>query len=643
MILINEKLKLDIEKDPQLISKVSFYSQESLKQIIEKANKLKISKIYHKTDKVEELLVKVKNRWVVIDHFKINLTYIKRNSFYLKSDIIFDNGVKTDSVNYDVKYIFEKNTFCYNNDQDLQKIKFLVTEDAYNELKSNFDEAINFSKTKISKDNFDKFNNDLLDPKIKQPGIPKSKSQKINENFVKFWTKNSESFIEFKDNSISILTINSKENFAKNNHYNNAINNNIINNAKQVVNNPQKISKSNIIKGIIGLIVVIFLSWFTFGHIFGTENLNLAFIILGDKTTWIHPWVYILIANFIVTFFYTFFMMFVLAMFTGAKVNMKQRWNLFLSMQIRQIALFVTGNFIIATTIWAIYMNYKSGVRTSSLIGTMSMMGIIRSIFQLIMALVFLVPGTFYLANMFADPLMAIPVFILGWGGLFWSSMHNVITSSVVFVPAIQNVYVKAKTNILLRKNDSSSQLTKVNSEMFFLSQGFNGVFKNKQRIYSMLLMTVGMTLFEAIETVMIFQVVDDYYVESLQTPLLGVPGHYWNIFGIAGVRLMSSYVHMFPLLNIVPGQGTGITDLFMSNVNIMVAAKQHGLDGVGISSLSDTDYLALSQFSNCATIITRFLNFYLRKMISLFITIWIVFKITYKTITKKHHKTHRL
>lgn len=639
MILVNKNLEKDIINKGSLKKRIVFYNENSLKKIIKYANKNKIDKIYYTTEENEELIVKVKNRWVPISKYHINLLFINEKKLSLGSNINFpivERQKKTGKN--DVNYSFREDKFIYKECKVTEKIELLLDETIY--IKYDKFSKFSFSKnaTRVEERNLISFKKKLFDLKANIPGVPRTSAIEEGE-LIKIKTQSADSVLGYFDGVLHILTITDQGDFAKSNQYTNSFNNNIVNNANGVTTNPPSITRKNILAAIVGIIIVSFLVYFTFNNIFSVHGLSKAFAILGNEVTWKHIWIYILIVNFIVTFFYTFFIAIVLSLFTSSKMNWKKRWQIFLSTQLRQVVLFTTGNFVMATAIWAIYMNSKVDIRVSSLIGTLSVMGILRSIFQLGMAVLFLVPGTIYLEPMITNEWMEVMIFVLGWGGLIWSCLHNVITSSVIFIPFLQILYVKIKTNFLLSKRNSTEVLTKVNSEVFFTSLAFNGLFKERNRIYWMFLMTFGMTMFEAIETVMTFQIVEDYYDIYLGAPLLGQTATYWNIFGIAGVRLMSTYVHMFPLLNIIPGQGVGITDLFMSNVNILVTAKQHSIDPF----LINDNYDEIAEFSSSVTIITRFLNFYLKKLLAIIFALSIILTLIYRKFTSKEHNFKRI
>lgn len=639
MILINKNLKNKINDIDPLSERVDFFHEESLLKIIKQAEKSKINRIYYTTDSTEELIIKTQGKWVPVSKYHINLLLINEKKLSFGSDVYFPI-VKEQNKNddNDVNYSLAEDAFVFKKDMTLEKIKLLLDEEIY--VKYDQFSKYSFAKKKanVTGKNFSKFEKEILDDKFEMPGVPKKKVHKSGE-FIFLETKSSNSTIQYSNESFDIITISNQGDFARSSQYTNSINNNVINNANDITNNSTKFTTKNIISSLVGFIIVIFLLYFTFNFIFSAEDLTQAFKILGDKVTWTHIWVYILILNFIITFFYTLFLMVTVSLFSKKKMNWKNRWEMFMSIQLRQVAMFTTGNFVFATVIWGLYLNRRVGIRISALVGTLGVMNILKSMFQLATALIFLTPGTIYLSSMIDNSWTAVWIFVLGWGGLFWSSFHNVVTSLPIFIPFFQIMYIRSKLNITLRKNNSSDELVKVNSEIYFARAGFSRLFESKERIYRILMLTVGMTIFEAVETVVIFQMVEDYYVYSLHEPLLGTTASYWNIFSIAGVRLMSSYVHMFPLLNIIPGQGAGITDLFMSNVNVLVIAKQHGLSSADVH----LNFEEISRYSDSATIITRFMNFYLKKIISIFIVIYICIKITIKYLWKKYYNIEKI
>lgn len=151
------------------------------------------------------------------------------------------------------------------------------------------------------------------------------------------------------------------------------------------------------------------------------------------------------------------------------------------------------------------------------------------------------------------------------------------------------------------------------------LKKSIRSVFSNRERLYKMTATMIIVIFLETFEYTYSLILIESFaYNESLIPSV----GNYWNLVEISSVRYISGFVHHVPLLNIIPGQGAGITDAVLdwTTTGIIGYAHDDILDLKIINDLSDE-----------STFVLRFFNFYLKKIIAILVTLFFIPKVILK------------
>lgn len=591
-----------------------FFDSLEIKKIIKQADNRKINRIYFSRNNEEFILLKIKKQWIPYNKFVLNIAFINETKKTINLKNIKLPKIKSDNNS---KNFFDRGVFKYSENVFEEKINFILKDNLLS-LLDIYDNYAFYEKWNNKDIETEKFY-ELLSSDKKIEGIEKTSFSQLAENTHKLVLNKGEAYF-IKEQDLYVLTITTGGSKAVNRHYCNSTSQNIYNNLNQEYTSKPKLNTKNAFLSIIGFLIIVALFYVTINHIFGLVEIKDSFKIIGDETTLSQPWIYLLFSNFIFTYFFSLILTILLDLiFNKSKTNVKRLSMWFVGGQVRTTAMFLTGNYFISTVFWAYYLNKKSQIRVSSLVGSIGSIGLIKAILLLITGIIFLTPGTIYLSDSYLTTSESSIVFLLGWGGMLYLVFHDAAMSLIVFLPILQILYVKIKLNLVLKKNNSIDAIYSINNEVQFVKNSFNTIFKNKARLIRIFCLVFIMVFFEAIETSMIFQMVENYqqkYYINLSN--LSAEANYWNFMELAGARFISSYVHHFPGLGLLPGQGLGITDQIMKNINEVIIAKQHhlNLDEFNLS------FSNIEIYSKQVTFINRFLNFYLNKTLSLIITI---------------------
>lgn len=406
------------------------------------------------------------------------------------------------------------------------------------------------------------------------------------------------------------------------NHY---FNRNILTNISNHINNititpTNKLKKSDIFFSLVGLTIFIILSIFTFTFIISPTAVSDSFDILFSQKTYTYPWIYLLWFNFFVSFLSSFIIMYIFSYLTfKRKPNLQNVINFFLAAQIRAAAVILTGQEALAMFLWGFYLVKKSGVRTSNLVGAVSVIQILRGILTIFIGFPFMIVGQTYVSSIInvvsGKSVNYIIFYILAWGGMLWFLLDKLIRGAIVFIPPSHFIYNKIYTFATLRNRNGNIFLSLQHREFGLrnLKSSVSGVFKNKKRTTR-----VGFTIFvliilEALEVMYIFNIVEISMSSDIR--------HY-NFIQISGARYMITQINHFPIINVMPGNGIAIIDIFMKNIYESIYLYTHSVD----TTIPDLNQA--SEFSQQTTFITRFFNSYFKGILHLLISIYITIKI---------------
>ncbi len=636
-------------------SDIFLVEKPDLKEIIKLVKKQKaFAAIYIEKEGNPRIIYRKDGTWKAERAYRNDLTILKRDKLLPKgykdlfNEILTNDCVETENLTlYSEGIIFEnelKDKYFkervehFLSDEWVSKEREVAEKDSY---------FIKFSHRKLNSIKGAGLFAKALNNKQKIQGIDYRSFSKIDDNKYLIVTSKSRIIIEVKDGKADLYILSKFNNDVTLHYYHNGIVTNISNNLTLNKVQSKKIRKRDIVISVVGSSIFLLLTILTFTLIFKPENTSTAFQILFDKHTLSHVWIYLIWMNFFITFFFSFIVMYTISwMVNGKKPNARSMWTYFVAAQLKATTRFITGEAIIGTIIWGWYITKTNKVRTSSLVGTVATISIIRAIFLFVLAIPFMVSGTVYANQIFNDinimnggasTTNQILFYTLSWGGYIWGLIHNTIMSMIVFLYPIHYIYNKIYTGLSLRKDPSRTIDMMENREMSLRSMkgSYSIVIKDKNRIIRTAILVLFPILLNAFEMMYIFKMTEDYMMiqpGGLASLSIAQPA-YNNFFQLSGIRYMSNCVHDFPLLTIVPGNGMGFIEYFMAFSNEAVFLHEHG-----VTSISDQGTInALSSyaedFAEQTAFITRFFGTYLRRLLSMVVSLWVVFKlVTRKT-----------
>lgn len=528
----------------------------------------------------------------------------------------------------------------------IKQLDFLV-KDNWKNLLDKYSEKISFLAFEKSKYN-PKYT-EILIKKIKNnesiPGINNIHIISQEESSITFNSGNTLIKISIQNNFTEVFVISTSEDEVSSHYLNKGMNENIRNNILNNKTTSAKIKKRDIFISLIGIVLFLILTIFTFTSIFEPKNIEESFKILFNKKTLIQPWVYLLWLNFFFSFFFPFIIMnLTFYLMTGRMPNVKQIWAFFTAAQLKATARFFTGEAIIGTILWAWYLNRNTNIRTSSLIGAVATLSIIRIPLVILISTPFMIFGQIYAVEVFssvqemsgeaAAQISPILFFILAWGGYGWGIIHHSLIPILILLPPAYYLFNIINTRVELFRNKTNIVKRLHNREMSICSikKSSKDLFKRKDRIYRMIFTIFLTTIIEALEIMYIFKIVENYMFASEISPLATNKANYFNFIQLSGIRLMVRNVYEFPIINITPGNGMAVIEFFMNNTNQAIFLSEHNF----INLVNNDQILSLSsKFSQETTFITRFFNTYLNRFISTLITLWIIKSIVVRKLKK--------
>lgn len=533
-----------------------------------------LPRILSKTNKINQYIHCNQNKIIVDEGFYETKDY---------KDII--NWLISDLFHTDYFGTIQKKSFIY------KETKFRVKEknDYENVIKKIKDKTLSIGAPLINSFKFE--NKEIFKfAKGNLTLIKEGSNLIIRENLVS------------SDDEVQLIT------FSKN------IKSNLIN---QINLNYQKsrISKNNVIKSILGIIALVFFSFLTFKYILDFENVKSAFEISFSKESLMMPWIYFAFMCFLFTLFLPFFIGLFIEVVVNKNKNpsFKRLFVYFEASFIRRASMLLTGNYFLSLFLWGWYLNKKTKIKATTLVGTISSMNLIRGILYSAIGSGLMISGTIsYFLHYHADFTGSIiATFAISWLGFVWANMTHfwifIIALSPAFHESLNRVIVKFKN-----KKITSGYLDSVYINTFLIrkSNMTTSIWKDKQRLTRVLLFIIVPIIIEGIETVIYFDMIDSLVLKEsgyFDTDF----SLYWDIISISGIRLVAANVTNFPLLNMIPAKGMGITEIALTSLyNNIFAFKHLGSEYV-LGSYSVTD------MSQMTTVMTRFFNSYLSTIVT--------------------------
>lgn len=575
-----------------------------------------------KNDYSFELIFKRNSVWTTIKFEDlVSYVFISKKYKVSNNDSFIPKKIRTGKTELDITFPFFPN-------KKVGDYKLILANILDNDFFPNIKESMPGNTLYVRSSRFKLDNDDLFTSFVdniqnkKLAGIEKIDST-FSEGILKINTKYGDinifkegdfyiisSFLKCKDSAISNLHSYSRGMMIN-------LKNHLTNNMVET-NKPKKIRKRDITTWIISLAVVTLLLFATFNFIFSPHNLNVSMKIIFSGYSWTHPWLYFMITNFIISLFIGPIVGMII--FKATRPKEKLRWNkighFFVSGQIRLVTVFLTGNSILATFVWAWYLTSTIKVKTVGLVGMIASSGILRGIILLPIGSLFMIRGSFFNSTILTelgmkDELAAIVT--LSWIGWIWHIIHNLSISLLIVLPPLHILWNKITLLRYSREGNTEKIIDKMNNfemNLISLKHSFKNVFKKRKkmtRITSLILINI---VIETFEFTFGLRMVEGY---AYNEGIINSVGNYWNIFAISSVRYMSGFVYHVPIINLIPGQGAGITDLTLKISTEGVIGHAHNWTEISSNDLSD--------LSEQTTFLMRFFNFYLRRIIALVLT----------------------
>lgn len=555
------------------------------------------------------------SNWMIYNNF-----FPKANEFHIPK--LLRNKKETE---IEFPFLINENNLLYYKDV----ILFYLEDGSIKktiEFNDNSYSTINTSFKLENSDSFVEFSKLVLNSKPK--GLSFDSSRQLENGVIELKTRYGEIFISInKENIVNIYGVLSTQhiNIAELFAFCKGMNTNITNYVKreETPNVPlKKITKRNIFTWTLSLLVIILSLWITFNLIFDPMNVGMAFKIMSSGYSWTHAWIYLLIINFLISLFIIpiVAIVFLKAQDPKKKINFKQQINIFISAQIRMVAAFLTGNAMLATIIWGWYLNSSRGIKVVSFVGMVVSINIIRGIIIIPVGIMFMIRGTIFNHTIFSELGLMNQYYAfvtLSWIGWIWHTLEHLAMTMLIIIPPLHILYNKI---LFVRyRNQKNSNIiidkfTTFEMNLVSLKHSFKKIFKDRQRLMRMIITMIIVIVLETFEFTFGLRVVEDY---AHNIGYISQTASYWNVFAISGVRYMSGFIRSVPIIELIPGQGLGFTDLVLNSYTKGVIFHAHIAD-----SFSTDQVNSLSQQT---TFIMRFFNFYLKRLIALLICMVVV------------------
>lgn len=478
-----------------------------------------------------------------------------------------------------------------------------------------------FKKVKYSNAiGLENFKNSLKN-EIVLKGLRKPSEVVIKEEELNFKMDIALISIKIKKDDILIYSIVNSDNEIDNHYFNKSLLNNMANHFLNfTTDSRKKIKKKDIFISLTGFIVFIVLSYYTFTHILNPKDIGDSFLIVFSLNTYSYPWIYLLWFNFFISFFLSFIIMYLMSyMVNRRKPSFNNVLNFFIAGQIRAALVILTGQEILAMFIWGFYLVKKNEIRVSTLVGTIAFIQILRGFVTIFIGIPFMIIGQIYLSNVIGQvggqTVSSWIFYTLSWGGILWFLVDKMIRGGVVYIPPVHYFYNKIYTWIVLFKKNPNVFDDLQHREMGLqnLKTSTSSLMLNWERLFRVSATIIIVIFIETFEMMYIFNIVE----QSMPNTII----HY-NFLQLSGARYMISQINHFPIINIMPGNGIGPIEEFMSNIFQYIYLFSHNLVN------NDSNKIVADSFASQTTFMTRFFNSYFKGILHLAITMYIIAKI---------------
>lgn len=400
-----------------------------------------------------------------------------------------------------------------------------------------------------------------------------------------------------------------------------------------------KISKKNIFRALLGVILLISLTYVTFTWVFNFSSVKEAFEISFNKESLMMPWIYFIILSFM----FSLFMPIIIALFMETaifrrKPDIKRLLIYYESSLVRKAFMLVTGNYFLSLFVWGWYMNRRTKVKTSSLVAAIASTSIIRGIFYSIIGsiLMFVGTGSFFISYGGKFDLSVIVTFVISWLGFLWANFTHFWIFIIILSPTFHSIVDKFIIKYKFKNKRITKEYLEESYFSSFLVQRGNltkEIWKNKRLVTRTLLFILVPIVVEGIETILYFNMIDSLVLKETGFYSSNF-SLYYNWISISGIRLVASNIRNFPLLNIIPANGIGVTEVALNTLYSTIYTHKH-IDNLNVWG----DYTS-NDMAQMTTVMTRFFNTYLQTIITLLFTMVIIILEIFK---RKYNKNKGL
>lgn len=585
-----------------------------------KDNRKSLNKIVKINNNEIEVAIKIDGTWLIKENNDLENYFSIKSNFKIDESPLSKNKNNNSLVSYGIDGMIYNEDYASNQYQS-KKINWIISDSFVANVENiKRERGVLVRDSRViklnEKNNFEKFIS-LAKEKSEFNGIPYDSFSVENDVYIfnfpegKFYIrKNEDSFtlscsFDSKMKEHDILKYVNGLFINIGNHINNEV-------------SVTRLSKGNIIKSFIGLIILIVLFAMTFTFVFDVENINFLFKSFLNVNTWNSPWMYLILTSFLFSFFMPFF----LALFIERVVMKKDKvdWDrakvYFIAGAMRNASTFLTGNAFIAMFIWGWYLTRKLEIRTTTLIGSIGMVSAIRAIVIFGVGMVFMLSGTIsYLLYYNPNPSgQTITVICIAWLGFLWNVLYNFWIYILLVSPFIAKMIINSKL-WLSKKTLSKNRINNAHYDnLSFMNTKLKLNWReNKVAVVRVISLTMIPIVLEGLETLYYFNYVDHVILWNL-----GLQDEfklYYNFLSIPGLRYMANQIHHFPIINILPGRGLFFSEFGMNSLYEAIYTKHHGsYEWVG--GYNSGDLAQITAFT------TRFFNTYLNTSILLIVAI---------------------
>ncbi len=620
----------EVEIYPENKIKVNIMSSCKVIDVLKKANKVN-NKIIEVNSKGVSLMLKVNGLWKNYDYDYIKSIFLTSKNLKPKSDFFgiipleLKKNKKTDD-----KILFNGEQILFGNNKEANTdiVNWLISDDLslqMNEIINSNGNFITESKSFLVKnENITKdFINSMISKKdIK--GLEYSSIEKLDENIYRINTKYGFIILQDLKKKVKLNSFfNSMSPEFDLSHFASSTMKNISHILKQEVK-PNRLSRKDVIKSVLGILIFILLCVLTFRFLFTMDNMADIFKYLFTFDNFKDPWIYFIILSFIFTLLQPMIVaIFIQKFIVKKEVNREVLITYYISGTLRHISSFLTGNYILSMFVWGWYLNRKLNIKASSLVGTVSMAAIVRAIVYSVIGTFFMIMGTlsFYSKYYIPGSGGVIAIFVISWIGFVWELIHKSWLFLIILIPAFQvwgaNLILwTKKTFNRIKINDYN----KMYNNILLLRKTSPRIDFAKERIRfirAAILITLPIIV-ESIETVLYFDVVDSFALR--QSGNFSSFSPYYNFIDTSGLRLVVANLKNFPLLRALPGKGMFIDEFGLINLYEQIYSSAHTSQSIwGAYSSHD--------LAEMTTFITRLFNVYLLMIIRIIIILFVLFK----------------